>query len=162
MKHILLLPLAVAVFIVGCNYPGMDEKATLQLQIDSLNNRLNHAYVPGTGEIMNNIVQPHHLKLWLAGENKNWTLAEYERKQLLGGFKRIQLFHKDKPEAAAVSMIFPAMDAMKQAIEQKDAAAFKNNFAVLTNTCNTCHEALKTSFNIIKVPTPADKENQRF
>ncbi len=164
MKRILaiLLPFAFLFSIVGCNLQGNDDEGQLESKIDSIQNQLSREYVPGTGEIMNNIVQPHHLKLWLAGQNKNWQLAEYERKQLLGGFKRIQIFHKDKPEATAVVMIFPAMDAMEKAIRAKNADAFKSSFAVLTNTCNTCHESLKTDFNVITVPSLTNKENQLF
>ena len=72
MKRILatLLPFAFLFSIVGCNLQGDDEEGQVKLQIDSLQNQLSHEYIPGTGEIMNNIVQPHHLKLWLAGQNK--------------------------------------------------------------------------------------------
>src|SRR5437016_450984 len=34
-------------------------------------------YVPGLGEFMGRI-QVDHAKLWLAGEARNWELAEYE------------------------------------------------------------------------------------
>jgi hypothetical protein len=164
MKRLSLLLLSLALpfsLMVGCEQSG-SEKADLRARVDSLQNKLNSAYVPGTGEIMNGIVQPHHLKLWLAGQNKNWELAEYERHQLQGGFKRIQIYHKGKPEAAAVAMIFPAMDAIEKAIREKDANAFKSNFALLTNNCNTCHQALKSGFNIIVVPDAKSLGNQRF
>jgi hypothetical protein len=164
MKRLSLLFLSLVLpfsLMVGCEQSG-SEKVDLQAQVDSLQNKLNSAYVPGTGEIMNGIVQPHHLKLWLAGQNKNWELAEYERHQLQGGFKRIQIYHKGKPEAAAVAMIFPAMDAIEKAIREKDANAFKSNFALLTNNCNTCHQALKNGFNIIVVPDAKSLGNQRF
>jgi hypothetical protein len=147
--------------MVGCEQSG-DKNADVQARIDSLQNSLNSAYRPGTGAIMNTIVQPHHLKLWFAGQYKNWALAEYERQELMGGFEKIQKLHKDKPEAAAVAMIFPAMDAVEKAIREKDANAFKNNFVVLTNTCNTCHQALKYGFNVIKVPATNSFDNQQF
>src|ERR1700684_2347308 len=37
---------------------------------------------PGVGELMNIIVQPRPTKLWLAGRDANWSLAEYEVKEL--------------------------------------------------------------------------------
>ena len=40
------------------------------------------AYNPGVGELMNLIVQLRHTKLWLAGHEGNWALAEYESKEL--------------------------------------------------------------------------------
>lgn len=154
----LVLPLLI---LVSCEQSG-SKTAVLQAQVDSLQNKLNSVYTPGTGAFMNFIVQPHHLKLWYAGQSKNWALAEYERQELMGGFEKIQKYHKDKPEATAVAMIFPAMDAVEKAIRDKDAAAFKNNFVILTNTCNTCHKALKYEFNVIKVPTTNSFGNQSF
>jgi hypothetical protein len=59
-------------------------------------------------------------------------------------------------------MIFPVMDSVEKAIREKDAVAFKNNFVVLTNTCNTCHQALKYGFNVIKVPATNSFDNQQF
>jgi len=164
MKRLSLLFLSLALplsLMVGCEQ-SVSENASIKARIDSLQNKVNSAYVPGTGEIMNGIIQTHHLKLWLAGQHKNWELAEYERHLLLGGFKRIQIYHKDKPEAAAVAMIFPAMDAVKKAISEKDDKAFKTNFIMLTNMCNTCHQALKYGFNVITVPTDKDPGNQSF
>jgi hypothetical protein len=164
MKRLSLLILSFAlpiVLMVSCERSG-DKNKALEARIDSLEKRLNAAYVPGTGEIMNGIVQPHHLKLWLAGQNKNWELAEYERHLLAGGFKRIQIYHKGKPEAAAVAMIFPAMDAVGKAIREKDANAFKSSFGLLTNTCNTCHQALKTGYNVITIPGQKGPGNQSF
>src|ERR1700712_1774799 len=154
MKRLSLLLLSLALsfsLMIGCGQSG-DENAHLQARIDSLQNKLDSIYTPGTGAFMNTIVQPHHLKLWFAGQNKNWALAEYERQELMGGFEKIQKYHKNKPEATAIAMIFPAMNAVEKAIRDKDAKAFKDNFAVLTNTCNTCHKALKYEFNVIKVP----------
>jgi hypothetical protein len=164
MKRLLLLFLSLALpilLMVSCGQSG-GENANLQSRVDSLQNKLNSVYTPGTGAFMNFIVQPHHLKLWYAGQSKNWALAEYERLELMGGFEKIQKYHKDKPEATAVAMIFPAMDAVEKAIRDKDAVAFKNNFVILTNTCNTCHKALKYEFNVIKVPTTNSFGNQSF
>ena len=147
--------------IAGCNSPSSDT-INLQAKIDSMQAQLDSAYVPGTGEIMNGIVQPHHLKLWLAGQNKNWVLAEYERHQLAGGFKRIAKYHKNTPEAAALPMIYPEMDSLESAIREKDAKAFGTHFALLTQTCNTCHQAMKYGFNVITVPSTTAFPNQDF
>jgi hypothetical protein len=161
LSLILLLLVLPFTLMVSCEQSGGGNKI-LEARIDSLQNELNSSYKPGTGALMNTIVQPHHLKLWFAGQHKNWALAEYERMELMGGFEKIQKLHKDKPEAAAVTMIFPAMDAIEKAIREKDDNAFKNNFVILTNTCNTCHQALKYGFNVIKVPATNSFDNQSF
>ncbi|MDF2434034.1 MAG: hypothetical protein JWP44_3665 [Mucilaginibacter sp.] len=163
MKRLIFLLLLALPFsiMVGCQQSG-SETADLKARIDSLQNRLNSSYTPGTGALMNTIVQPHHIKLWFAGQNKNWALAEYERQEVMGGFEKVQKYHKNKPEATAVAMIFPAMDAIEKSIQAKDEKAFKNNFVLLTNTCNTCHQALKFGFNVIKVPTKNSFDDQSF
>ncbi len=164
MKRLSLIFIAFALpfsLMVGCEQSG-DKKAELQARIDSLQNKVNSAYVPGTGEIMNGIIQPHHVKLWLAGQSKNWGLAEYERHMLMGGFSRIQKYHKGTPEATSVVMAFPAMGAIERAIRDKDIKAFESNFAVLTNSCNTCHQVLNCGFNVITVPSGNSFENQSF
>jgi len=145
--------------VVGCQGPS---SYALQSHIDSLQTRLDSAYTPGIGEIMNGIVQPHHYKLWLAGQNENWTLAEYERHQLAGGFKRIIKYHKNSPEATALPMVYPEMDAIEKAIREKDAVAFKSHFVLLTQTCNTCHQATEYEFNLIVVPSVPAYGNQHF
>jgi hypothetical protein len=155
---LLVLPLLL---FLSCNQSSGD-RANLQARIDDLQNQLDSVYVPGFGEIMNGIVQPHHYKLWLAGRHQNWTLAEYERHQLLGGFLRIQKYHKNTSEANALPMIYPEMEALKTAISQKDSLAFHQHFVLLTNTCNNCHRATKHEFNVIIVPATREYGNQQF
>jgi hypothetical protein len=164
MKRLLLilfLFFSAAVVFVSCQHSS-GKKKDLSARIDSLKDKINTAYVPGVGEIMNGIIQPHHYKLWLAGKQKNWALAEYERHMLSGGFKRIQIYHNTDPVTNDVPMIFPEMDSLEADIKQKDTKAFKNHFILLTNACNTCHQATKYEFNVITVPTTAGFGNQKF
>jgi len=162
MKRISILIFAFTLPVITLFSCSQTSDNRLSTQIDSIKKQLKAAYVPGTGEIMNGIIQPHHYKLWLAGHQQNWTLAEYERHQLLGGFKRIEKYHKGTPEAAAAPMIYPEITAIEIAISQKDEKAFKNHFALMTNVCNTCHQATKYEFNVITVPTAPDFGNQHF
>jgi hypothetical protein len=147
--------------VVSCQQTS-NKKKVPSAGIDGLKISLNAAYVPGIGELMNGIIQPHHYKLWLAGEHKNWALAEYERHMLLGGFKRIQIYHKTDPVAANVPMIFPEIDSIETSIKRKNVEAFRNHFMLLTNSCNTCHQATKYEFNVITVPTAQSFGNQKF
>lgn len=162
MGRLTLLPLFfIIIFITSCNQHN-DPNQQLQAKVDSLQTKLNNAYKPGTGEIMSNIVLPHHLRLWFAGQNKNWPLAAYEAHMISGGFKRIEKFHKGTPEANAAPMIYPSLAAMEKAIRQKDVKAFNTGFVLMTNMCNTCHSATKYEFNVIAVPTIQHPTNQRF
>lgn len=160
MGRLTLLPLFfIIIFITSCTQHNGQE---LQAKVDSLQTKLDNVYKPGTGEIMSNIILPHHLRLWLAGQDKNWALAAYETHMISGGFRRIEKFHKGTPEANAAPMIYPSLAAMEKAIQQKDGKAFKNGFALMTNMCNTCHSATKYEFNVITVPTDQHPVNQRF
>jgi len=154
---LIVLALSVSI-LVGCEQNSSTKLS--EAKIDSLKSKLDSMYIPGTGEIMNGIIQPHHIKLWMAGQNENWTLAEYERHLLLGGFNRIQKYHKGTTVADMVPMIYPVMDTIKEDIMKKDLSAFNRNYLLLTNTCNTCHQATKYEFNVIKVPTGSDFADQ--
>ena len=46
-------------------------------------------YRPGLGDLMTMTVQPRHLKLGLAGQEKNWPYAVYEGHELEEAFERI-------------------------------------------------------------------------
>jgi hypothetical protein len=59
-------------------------------------------------------------------------------------------------------MIFPPLDSMKRAISEKNIAQFKTSFILLTNTCNSCHQAAKHAFNVIKIPETPPVTNQVF
>ena len=161
LSIILFLFSSLAALFASCHQTP-ENASNLTVKIDRLKNKLDSAYVPGIGELMNGIIQPHHYKLWLAGEHKNWKLAEYERHMLSGGFKRIVKYHKADPVSGAVPMIYSEMDAIENAIKQKDAVAFKNHFVLLTNVCNTCHQATKVEFNVITVPSEKSFGNQQF
>jgi len=154
----LILPLLL---FLSCNQSSGD-RADFQARIYDLQNQLDSVYVPGFGEIMNGIVQPHHYKLWLAGRHQNWTLAEYERHQLLGGFIRIQKYHKNTPEANAVPMIYPEMEVLKKAISQKDSLAFHSTFCAIDPYLQQLSPGTKHEFNIIIVPATHEYGNQQF
>src|ERR1041385_8814533 len=50
------------------------------------------SYTPGLGEIMS-LQQMRHAKLWFAGQNGNWLLADYEIKELKEGFDDAVTMH---------------------------------------------------------------------
>jgi hypothetical protein len=165
MKSIFTLVSAVLLFAAprtGCNnHSHITKTQRLQLQIDSLQLRLNNLYKPGMGELMSNI-QLHHSKLWFAGENQNWPLAEYNESLIQSAFKKIQLYHGDKPEAKAAFMIFPAMDSISNAIREKDKQSFERSFSLMTVTCNNCHSVTSHPFNLITIPKFPPVTDQDF
>jgi hypothetical protein len=121
--------------------------------------------VPGLGEIMS-LQLMRHAKLWLAGSQKNWALADYELDELREGFEDVQKYHQTHegaPVGAMVQSLTPApLEALGKAIEAKDAASFAKSFDQLTGACNTCHRAAKHGFIVITRPAASPFPNQKF
>jgi hypothetical protein len=160
MRLLVTVILFSAALFAGC-INHTEEAKSLQKQIDSLRIRWNNSYKPGMGELMSNI-QLHHSKLWFAGENKNWPLAEYNESLIQSAFKKIQLYHGDKPEAKAAFMIIPAMDSISKAISEKSKGSFERSFLLLTVTCNNCHTVTSHAFNVITIPKIPPVTDQDF
>jgi hypothetical protein len=156
--------IVIALIVVGlpaCNRHSHDAGQNLQNQIDSLRNKIAHAYAPGVGEFMSSI-QMHHAKLWFAGKNENWELANFEIEEILESLDDIQQYCADSPSIKPLPMIFPPLDSVKRAISEKNIVMFKTSFNLLTNTCNNCHQAANHAFNVIRIPDREPVTNQVF
>jgi hypothetical protein len=74
-------------------------------------------YAPGLGDFMTAYVQPHHIKLWLAGSSGYWKLAAYEADELGETFDDISSYQavwKSIPVAQLVkAMIEPALKNLR-------------------------------------------------
>ena len=158
MKAILLT--GFLFMLVACNVRNNDEQM-LQAKIDSLQKLLIETYKPGFGEFMSGI-QTHHAKLWFAGKNSNWPLADFEIHEIEEALEDVQKFCRDRPEVKAMAMITPALDSTKNSIQQKSLPLFKNSFLLLTTTCNNCHKATDHAFNVVTIPTQLPVVNQDF
>jgi len=158
MKSLALIPFFL--LLTACNGHS-DYSSGLQAQVDSLQNKLNNSYKPGLGEFMSGI-QVHHAKLWFAGINSNWKLADFEINEIKESVDDIQKFNTDRPEVKSIGMINLAIEGISEAIKKQDAQLFKRNFGVLTNTCNNCHNATDHGFNVIVIPTTPPVSNQQF
>jgi hypothetical protein len=133
----------------------------MQLKIDSLQKELAETYKPGFGEFMSGI-QVHHAKLWFAGQNLNWPLADFEIHEIQEALDDIQKFCSDREETKSMGMINPPLDSLTNAIQQKDLTRFKNSYVLLTKTCNNCHLETKHEFNIVTIPLSSPVVNQDF
>jgi hypothetical protein len=125
------------------------------------------AYVPGLGEIMT-LQQMRHVKLWFAGEARNWDLASYEVKELGEGFDdvvKLHPTHEESPVApkdAIPRMITSPLGDLRDAVEKKDAARFEQTYDALTKACNDCHQATNFGFNVVQRPSTNPYSNQVF
>ena len=107
-------------------------------------------------------IQTHHAKLWFAGSNGAWKLADFEMREVREALDNLPKFCTDRPEIKELGMISPAMDSLDAAIAGQNAASFKSAYSLLTKTCNRCHEATAHEFNVITEPTSPPFSNQRF
>ncbi|MBO9618463.1 MAG: hypothetical protein J7539_05445 [Niabella sp.] len=158
MKYLLYVIMGISFW--ACNAPSQNT-ALLQRQIDSLQAQLHKTYKPGLGEFMSGI-QVHHNKLWFAGINRNWALADFEINEIKESLEDIKTYCADRPETKSIEMIGAPIQNVSTAIQQKDDAQFKNSFKILTATCNTCHQGTKHGFNVITIPATPPFSNQDF
>jgi hypothetical protein len=152
--------LSSLVLFASCSQQSNDNQR-LQTQIDSLKQRLNTTYRPGLGEFMLGI-QEHHAKLWFAGTNQNWALADFEVHEIGETLDDIKEYCSDRPEVKSIGMIDPAINSINAAIKKKDVDAFKKGFVELTANCNTCHKDNQHGFNVIIIPSALPVTNQDF
>jgi len=159
VKRLIVISLITLVIICCDQHSGSVQQ--LQSQVDSLKIQINNAYKPGLGEFMSGI-QVHHEKLWFAGTAENWQLADFEIHEIMEAVDDIKIYASDRPETKDIIMLQPAIDSVNNSIQQKNLSSFKQNFIVLTNTCNNCHAAVNYNFNKIKIPETPPFSNQVF
>ena len=138
-----------------------DNTKSLQSRVDSLEKKLATTYKPGFGEFMSSI-QIHHAKLWFAGKNQNWELADFEMHEIGETIDAIKEYQTEREESKKVDMLKPSLDAVNDAIQKKDPALFNSSYLLLTNTCNSCHKAVNFGFNVVKIPETPPFSNQAF
>lgn len=161
MKQTLVfLALAAILLHYACTNPDTGT-AALRSRVDSLERQLTKSYKPGFGEFMSGI-QVHHAKLWFAGLNQNWRLADFEAQEIREALDAIQQYEPDRPETREIPTVYPALGRVEETIQAQDLPAFQAGFAQLTTACNACHQKVNYGFNQIKIPDQPPFSNQIF
>ena len=85
MLKTLFIP-AILFLLAGCNDNSdtallKAKVEVLQAQNDSLKKEV-EAIKPGLGDLML-MIQVHHNKLWFAGKENNWPLAQFEHDEMI-------------------------------------------------------------------------------
>jgi len=107
-------------------------------------------YQPGLGELMS-LTQMRHAKLWFAGQEQNWPLAEYEVDELQEGFDLVP------------KIMGQPLAGVRAAVKARDPRTFAAAYDALTAGCNSCHQATNFGFNVVKRPSsPSWFGNQTF
>jgi hypothetical protein len=113
-------------------------------------------YLPSISDLMIATIQPRHVRLWRAGQDRNWEFAAYELGNLHGAFDRLGHAHPVTQNISFPDMIASVTEQpfkeLKSAIQSKDATAFTKAYADLTEACNSCHQALNHGVVEIVVP----------
>ncbi|MEA2737460.1 MAG: hypothetical protein QOH05_767 [Acetobacteraceae bacterium] len=124
------------------------------------------AYVPVTSDLMNAVIQPRHIKLWLAGKSKNWVFADYERHNIGGALARmataIPTYHGSSTKELIAAFATPGLADLDKAIKAKDETAFADAYRGLTTGCNGCHQATGHEMVVVKVPDSNPFSDQDF
>jgi cytochrome c556 len=123
-------------------------------------------YEASFGDLMTMAIQPRHLKLGLAGQEKNWAYADYELRELQGAFKRvgraIPIYRATDMTALIAATTAAPIAGVATAIKNGDAAKFAEAYGQLTATCNACHQSTGHDAVVIQVPHTSAYPNQDF
>jgi hypothetical protein len=155
------------IFIVGCSNENtrlkilQSEINYLNIKNDSLEKEI-QSIKPGLGDLMLEI-QVHHNKLWFAGREENWPLAQFEHDEIVEILTQAQKIETERAEVKLFKvMLFPQLDSIQLSINQKNTDHFTSGFISLTNACNNCHTNTKFNFNKITIPDHPPYSNQEF
>ena len=151
----------ISALLIACEGRKSNTGRLLQKRIDSLEVKLTDSYKPGFADFMIGI-QIHHSKLWFAGQNKNWGLADFEVKKIFETIDGLAKYQKERKEMMMMGMLTKALDSIHVAIRLKDIPKFISTYSYLTKTCNMCHTESKVEFNVIKIPARSPFTNQEF
>jgi hypothetical protein len=136
----------VAILALVMSFPV----AAAEKQSEQSSGSQQQTYTPRLAAVMG-LIQISHFKLWLAGNLRNWPLADYELSQMEATLQDARtLFPNDsKADTSAMSQ---SAEEFRDAIKSKDGIKFDGAFKKFTSECNSCHERVGREFIKIRVP----------
>ncbi len=118
------------------------------------------------GDLMTAFVQPRHIKLGLAGNEKNWAYAGYELDQLretLADVSEIMPKYRNLSIRDMITLtVKKPLAVLDQAIKAKDFSQFTVGYRQLTSACNTCHRSYDRAMIVIQPPKTGPFPDQDF
>lgn len=122
-------------------------------------------YMPHLGQMMLTN-QIYHTKLYYAGSEQNWDLAEFYTHELTESLEDIIHHYPEyeelKIKELATKTALKQVQTLEKTIEKKSLVEFQEGFVQLTNSCNACHVATQHQFIKIKTPEKGGFQNQVF
>lgn len=105
-------------------------------------------------------------KLWLAGENENWELANFYTHELEEVAEHLiegNIIHDDyNLSNLSEALLLPKIEMVEKALAAQDPLLFRENYELMVSGCNLCHQMTKHAFIEIITPTDSTVFNQRF
>jgi hypothetical protein len=136
----------VAILALAMSFPV----AAAEKQPEQSPGSQQQTYTPSLAVVMG-LIQISHFKLWLAGNLRNWPLAEYELSQMKATLQDAKILFPNVP-AADTRAISQSAEEFRDAIRAKDGPKFDRAFKKFTSECNSCHEGVGRGFIKIRVP----------
>jgi hypothetical protein len=165
MKNLSII--CAIILLAGCS-DNTNKLNELQSEVNALNaqndslKKLVAEMKPGLGELMLGL-QVHHNKLWFAGREENWPLAQFEFDEIMEIVNQAEAIETDRPEVKLFKpMLYSHLDSIQKAIKNRDAHDFSEKFTSLTSACNNCHKNTHFQFNVIQIPEHPPYSNQDF
>lgn len=90
-------------------------------------------------------------ELYWAGQDKNWGYAKYQVQKIRLAVEN-GLERRPKRAASAETFLKIVVPEVEKAIDSRNPDLFWNRFQTLTSTCNSCHEAEKVEFVVVRPP----------
>jgi hypothetical protein len=123
-------------------------------------------FKPAMDDLMTMLVQPRHIKLYYAGQEKNWKLAAFQSNELRAALARIgrtiPTYRNIGVDTAVASIFSERLKAVDAAIKAADSAQFDASYRELTAACNECHTGMEHPFLVMKVPDSLNYPDQEF
>ncbi len=105
-------------------------------------------------------------KLWLAGNNENWELANFyvhELEEVTEDLIKNDFIDEGKNLSnLSESLLKGKIEKMEEAVRLKDQVIFRENYKLMISACNLCHQATNHPYLKMKVPDEKDIFNQSF
>jgi hypothetical protein len=144
---------------------GLVGSAVLAVNFNAAQAQQPRGYSVQLGDLMNESMQVHHTKLWLAGHAGNWSLAAYEVAKLKETIEEVKEAIVEIQSTSAEWRRLPVgellanleshLNNLADAVKAKDSAKFEAAYRATTSACNACHARAEQSQIKIMVPHPA-------
>ncbi|MGO4405158.1 hypothetical protein AB4Z10_12950 [Bosea sp. RAF48] len=112
------------------------------------------------GDIMS-VTQLRHIKLWYAGNSKNWDLVNYQLDRISESLRRAAVLYVNIP-VDEVNAAAEHVTALRQAAAAKDSGKFVRAYSALTMACNSCHSHGGVGFIKIQTPTSSPFSDENY